>query len=201
MIDFLKQFEGRKAGFSKSTRESAVMVLFTIKDNTPYLILEERSHEMRTQPGEISFPGGRIDKGETPTEAALRETKEELGIDPDKITIIGELDYYITHFEMVLHPILGIYLGELDFKDINPLEVHKVHLIDFNYFLETEPTKHGATVGVHPDENFPIDPYDWRKLSYSINFYQTENILIWGMTANMIKALVDIIKEEPYETK
>lgn len=195
MHNKLDRLRGRVAGFSEHIRQSAVMLLLTERSGGCYLVLEERSHSMRTQPGEISFPGGRIEAGETPVEAALRETQEELGIDPSDIEIIGELDYYITHFEMVLHPILGLYTGDDDFSRFNPAEVHEVHLIPFDYFLEREPALHGATIDISPDDDFPISPYDFRELYYQISFYQTDSILIWGMTANIIYQFVSLIRQ------
>ncbi|MFN3284604.1 MAG: NUDIX domain-containing protein, partial [Pseudothermotoga sp.] len=61
-------------------QESAVCVPIVFLDDEPYLILIRRSRRLRRHPGQISFPGGFVEKGETPLEAAVREMKEEIGV-------------------------------------------------------------------------------------------------------------------------
>jgi 8-oxo-dGTP pyrophosphatase MutT (NUDIX family) len=63
-------------------RRGAVLMLFGDGENGGELLLTERAHHMRSHPGQVSFPGGSIDPGETPVEAALREAQEETGLDP-----------------------------------------------------------------------------------------------------------------------
>ncbi len=60
------------------------------------MILTVRREHMRTHAGQVAFPGGRIDPGEDATAAALREAWEELGLDPNEVEIVGELDPYRT---------------------------------------------------------------------------------------------------------
>jgi len=73
-------------------RRGAVLILFSEHaEGGGELLLTERAHDMRSHPGQVSFPGGRIDPGETPREAALREAWEETGLDPDSVHVFGEL--------------------------------------------------------------------------------------------------------------
>jgi 8-oxo-dGTP pyrophosphatase MutT (NUDIX family) len=73
---------------------------------------------LNTQPGEICFPGGGIEKNETPMKSSIRETCEELNIDESNIRVIGSTDYIITPFNLILYPFVGI-LENIDFKNIN----------------------------------------------------------------------------------
>ena len=71
---------------------SAVLIPFLIRDGAYHVLYEIRAAKLRSQPGEICFPGGRIEAGETPLETAVREATEELCIDRGRIEIVGALD-------------------------------------------------------------------------------------------------------------
>ena len=77
---------------------------------------------MRSHPGQIAFPGGGIDAGESPEEAAVREAHEELGIDPAKIRMIGRSDVYKTHSGFEITPVLATVPGDIEIRP-NPVEV------------------------------------------------------------------------------
>ncbi len=74
---------------------AAVLIPITDREQ-PGVILTVRREHMRTHPGQIAFPGGRIDRDENPTAAALREANEELLLDPGSADIVGTLDPYQT---------------------------------------------------------------------------------------------------------
>ena len=73
-----------------------MLVLLTDVGDGPEVLLTRRSWEMRTHRGEVSFPGGRMDPGETALDTALREAHEEVGLDPELVTVRGELDHLNT---------------------------------------------------------------------------------------------------------
>jgi len=77
-------------------RLSAVLLLLTEGPHGAEVLLTRRSMEMKNHRGEISFPGGRVDPGETAVETALREAHEEVGLDPALSTIVGELEHLST---------------------------------------------------------------------------------------------------------
>ena len=83
------------------------------------LLFEVRAKNMKSQPGEICFPGGHVEKGETPQQAALRETFEEIGIDRQKIELIGPGDILYGYANYTLFTYMGI-IGERDLQAIQP---------------------------------------------------------------------------------
>ncbi|MEF1862735.1 CoA pyrophosphatase, partial [Neisseria gonorrhoeae] len=77
-------------------KRASVLIPIIEINNTHYILFEVRSKNLKHQPSEISFPGGKIESGETPYEAVIRETCEELGTFSDNIEVISSLDLLIT---------------------------------------------------------------------------------------------------------
>jgi 8-oxo-dGTP pyrophosphatase MutT (NUDIX family) len=102
-------------------RPAAVLVAMTERDE-PGMLLLHRPSNMRAHPGQVAFPGGKIDPGETPVEAALRETWEELGIRPGLVQVIGTGDMYRTHSGYEITPVLATVPQDVEINP-NPAEV------------------------------------------------------------------------------
>lgn len=103
-------------------RAAAVLAAFTDRGDDAGVLLLHRPSNMRSHPGQIAFPGGSVDPGETAIEAALRETWEELGIRQDKVRVIGESDVYETHSGFAITPVLGVVPADVEIVP-NPTEV------------------------------------------------------------------------------
>ena len=151
---------------------SPAAVLVAITDRaSPGLILTLRHADMRTHAGQVAFPGGRIDDGETPREAALREAEEELALDRAHVRLLGEADPYRTVTGFAVTPVVGIVPPDLVLTP-NPLEVEEW----FEAPLD-----------------FVLDPINQQRMStefkgrmrhnYQINW---NNRRIWGATAAML---------------
>jgi 8-oxo-dGTP pyrophosphatase MutT (NUDIX family) len=102
-------------------RPAAVMMGVTDRPE-PGVILIHRPLDMRQHPGQVAFPGGKLDPGEDAVEAALRETHEELGINPSDITIIGATDRFLTGTGYDITPVMGLMPPDLPIAP-NPVEV------------------------------------------------------------------------------
>ena len=95
----------------------AIMIPLVQVNEEWHVLFEVRSLTMRKQPGDISFPGGRIDPTDnSPLEAAIRETHEELGIDPASINVLGQMSAYIASSSFVVYPFVAI----IDHHEIYP---------------------------------------------------------------------------------
>ena len=109
MKNLKKKFENYTPyinGYKNMKRASVLIPL--VKENNSYSILFQlRSKTMSHQPGEISFPGGKIEANETPLEACIRETCEEIGACEADIEIISPLDIYVSHANLIIHPFVG----------------------------------------------------------------------------------------------
>jgi 8-oxo-dGTP pyrophosphatase MutT (NUDIX family) len=100
---------------------AAVLIAITERDD-PGMLLLHRPSTMRSHPGQIAFPGGKLDPGETPVEAALREANEELGIPEDAVRVVGTSDIYNTHSGFEITPVVGVVPPDLKIVP-NPTEV------------------------------------------------------------------------------
>src|SRR5438270_12175083 len=92
---------------AQATVRAAVLIAITDRPE-PGVVLTVRREHMRTHAGQIAFPGGRIDVGEEPVAAALREANEELLLDPTIVEIVGVLDPYRTVTGYVVTPVIGV---------------------------------------------------------------------------------------------
>lgn len=103
------------------TAEAAVLIAVTERDE-PTVLLTQRPRTMRDHPGQVAFPGGKIDAGENAVEAALREAWEELGIEADQVRVIGTTDRYQTGTGFDITPVLATVPADLTIRP-DPREV------------------------------------------------------------------------------
>lgn len=193
-------FKERNAKLIGEYKISAVMLLIYNDGDEECLLFEKRALNMRRQPGDICLPGGKVEVEETFLKAAIRETCEELMLEETDIEYIGEMDYLITPYGSILYPFVS-YVHKFPYN-FNKDEVHEVIKIPIKYFLQNEPLKYDMKIGPTSFEGFPfkyINGGENYKFSDGIlpqYFYEYESIVIWGFTARIVKAFIDIIKEK-----
>lgn len=175
----------------------AAVLIALIENGEDYDVLfEVRSSQIPDQPGDVCFPGGAVEPGESFDEAAVRETCEELLIQPEQIRIIGASD--IMHIRnTMIYPYVGILT---DYRDsFSEDEVAEVFRVPLKFFRETEPDKYMVDAMAQPEENFPYEliqggrNYKWRVMHTEELFYQYEGHVIWGLTARMLAAFLKLL--------
>ena len=171
--------------FMTASRHSAVLVpLFVGPAGETRLILTRRSARLRSHAHQVAFPGGRLDHGETAVEAALRETHEEIGLPPDRVRIIGQLENLSTvASDSSITPFVGVVDGELPLLVPSAREVERI--FDVSLAELTDPDCYHEEIWAFDDGTFPV----W--------FFEVEGDTIWGATARMIRRLLDLLILSP----
>ncbi|MGX1264133.1 coenzyme A diphosphatase NUDT7 [Rossellomorea marisflavi] len=171
-------------------------------DGKPHILFEVRSQDMRRQPGEICFPGGKVDPSDaSEKEAAIRETSEELGISMDEVRDVYPLDYIITPFGTMIYPFVGRIETTPEDLQPNPAEVGEVFTVPLDDLLNDEPDIYTIDVKMHPEESFPYDripggkQYEWQARQMQEVFYYHEDKVIWGLTARILHHFLSELKK------
>jgi 8-oxo-dGTP pyrophosphatase MutT (NUDIX family) len=160
-------------------RASAVLAAFyeDDADGEPYVILTRRGHDLRSHRGEVSFPGGLAEPGESLVEAALREAEEEVGLLPHTVEVVGELDHLRTvSSRSFIVPHVAVVSGGRPELRPNPVEVDAVLLVPVAELLL--------------DEVYREERWQWDGQERSIFFFELVGDTVWGATAAMLRQLL-----------
>ncbi|PSL40104.1 8-oxo-dGTP pyrophosphatase MutT (NUDIX family) [Planomicrobium soli] len=185
---------------SEEFAKYAILLPLIEKEGDIHVLFEVRSQNMRRQPGEICFPGGRIDpQDKSEQDTAIRETIEELGIEKSDIHDVFPLDYIVSPFGMMVYAYAGFIQSGAQF-DPNPSEVESFFTVPLAFFLEIKPKVYRINFDVQPEESFPYnliaggENYNWRTRTLDEYFYIYEDKVIWGLTARILSHFVEIIR-------
>ncbi|RSK29129.1 CoA pyrophosphatase [Bacillus sp. HMF5848] len=183
----------------KHYSQFAVLLPLVVINDEIHILFEVRSQDLRRQPGEICFPGGRIDPHDKNAQsAAIRETTEELGIAQHDIINVFPADYLVSPFGMIVYPYVG-FIQTPENICHNRAEVEDVFYVPLSYFKENTPEVHRLNVNLEPEETFPFEliqggkHYNWRTSKLDEYFYKYDDKVIWGLTARILKNFVDML--------
>ena len=167
----LKKRQKRSINFP-DYRKAAVMMLFFEKNNSPHVLLQLRTDRVSTHKGQVSMPGGGHDSTDRDLlQTALRETNEEMGIDPSDIELIGEFDEYISIMGFQVNVFAGALNSKIEYTACDD-ETEEILEVPFSIFYnETFYKREKLT---HEGRDFDVYYYDFNG--------QT----IWGMTARIL---------------
>ena len=192
-----KKLNNRPVGVIGDRKEFAVLIPLIETDEGLSLLYEVRGRTIK-QPGDVCFPGGKIEKGEDIVSAALRETQEEIGIKKENIDIIGRFDSLLEVNRLRLHTVVGLLKNE-DLKSIKlNYEVSETFTVPIKYFEENEPDYFKQEIIQDPNgfpyEKHGIDPnYKWRKAFQDTFFWHYEGHCIWGITSAITEWFINHI--------
>ncbi len=163
----------------REARVGAVLVLLEETDAGPLVVLTRRRRDLRSHPGQVSFPGGRLDPGETLEEAALREAQEEIGLDPSTVEVVGAgPTFYIPPSRFWVVPVLARWRAPHELTE-NPWEVDAVLRVPLAQLLDRRRWRHA--------------PLSLRGSSWA---WQLDDDLLWGATAVVMSLLLDVAVQD-----
>lgn len=197
--NFFKDFTPFING-AENMKKYSVLIPLVEKNNEPHILFQVRAISLKTQPGEICFPGGRIEKNESPIDAAIRETCEELGLTNNDLQIISPLDLFVSPFNFIINPYIG-RLKNIENLIINKDEVDHIFLVPLDYLLKYEPLEYVNTIGINRCDDFPFDlignpTYKFKTSPYPTQFYIYNDYVIWGLTAKILNNFLNTLKNK-----
>jgi 8-oxo-dGTP pyrophosphatase MutT (NUDIX family) len=162
-------------------REAAVLMPIIDRPAELTLLLTQRTRHLSAHAGQISLPGGRREAEDaTPVETALRETREEVGIRPEEVRVIGAMDCYETRTGFLITPIIGLVTPDYTLLP-NAYEVEEVFEVPLAFLLDPQNHKtHSRTD---------------RGMRYRFHAMPYHDYYIWGATAAMLKSLYQQLME------
>jgi len=154
-----------------------------LRDTGCWVMLTRRTATVGRHAGQVSFPGGEAEPGESPREAALREAAEEIGVDPERIQVLGELTpLHVPVSGFVLHPVVAFAWGRPRFSP-DPREV--AELFDASLANLGDPANQLV-------ETWRLDGRDYR-----VPFFEVYGEIVWGATAMILAELLTLLGHPP----
>lgn len=191
-----RRYQDHEPGLLGAARSCAVLCPLIEGEDGLCLLFEVRSSFV-SQGGEVCFPGGRMEPGESPRDCALRETEEELSIPRQEVTVLGTPDFIWNQRGFLLRPVLGLVSpAGLAALRPSPAEVAEVFTVPLAFFRETAPDLRRYELVPRVPEDFPYGPvgiprdYPWSHGQVEIPIWYYEGRVIWGMTARLVREII-----------
>lgn len=142
------------------------------------ILFTVRSENLAAHSGQIAFPGGAVEGGETLEQAAIREAEEEVGIPPRSVEILGRLDDIITHSGFLVAPFAAVIHEPVEYV-MQESEVVEVFEVPLEALLDVR----------NPEVRY----VPFRQKHFPAYFYHHGSYEIWGLTGRMLKAFLDLV--------
>ncbi|GLX77310.1 coenzyme A pyrophosphatase [Thalassotalea insulae] len=163
----------------KHLRQSAVLIVLIEQDGLLQVLLTKRANHLKHHSGQICFPGGKVEQSDNSfIDTALREAQEEIGLSPDKVSVIGQLHPYQTISGFSITPVVAILEQAVDYQ-IDNNEVAEVFQVPLRHFLNA-------------NGHFSID-VQHQSGNHQVHFMPYQHYNIWGATAAILKDLIQLI--------
>jgi 8-oxo-dGTP pyrophosphatase MutT (NUDIX family) len=168
---------GMRVASGSALRPAAVLVAVWVEPEGAAIVLTKRASHLKHHPGQIAFPGGKLDRTDASLEAAaLRETREEIGLSPDRVEIIGALPIHETVTGFAVTPFVGLVRGSFD-----PVpeagEVEEVFTVPLRHVLDPA--------------RFAIERRQWMGVWRRYYAVPYGPYYVWGATARILRGLAE----------
>lgn len=162
---------------ARQLRPAAVLILIIAEGEEPRVLMTRRSDSLASHTGQIAFPGGRLDPGETVVEAALREAREEVALSLEGIEVLGLADRYETGTGFLVTPVVA-WVTAAPRTEPNPEEVAEVFEVPWAFLMDA---------ANHRQDHYELEGQP-RRYFWAMPYGER---YIWGVTAGILRALHD----------
>jgi 8-oxo-dGTP pyrophosphatase MutT (NUDIX family) len=162
---------------ARELRPAAVLILIIAEGEGPRVLMTRRSDSLASHTGQIAFPGGRLDPGETVVEAALREAREEVALSVEGIEVLGLADRYETGTGFLVTPVVA-WTTAVPATRPNPDEVAEVFEVPWGFLMDA---------ANHRQDHYELEGQP-RRYFWAMPYGER---YIWGVTAGILRALHD----------
>lgn len=180
-LDRLRSILGRRPAIeidAPEYRRACVLVPIVRVHDEWSILFSRRSANLAAHSGQIAFPGGAVEEGESLEIAAVREAEEEVGIHRGAVELIGRLDDVITNSGFLVAPFAGVIRERIDYV-LQEAEVTEVFEVPIDALLDV----------AQPE----VRLVTFRDRKYPAYFYRYRDYEIWGLTGRMLKAFLDLV--------
>ena len=191
-----RRYQRHEPGLLGAAQSYAVLCPLIEETDGLRLLFEVRAPQLR-QGGEVCFPGGRMEPGETPEDCALRETEEELSIPRGEVELLGPSDFICNQRGFLLRPVVGVVSpAGLARMRPSPAEVAEIFTVPLDFFRRTPPVTARYELTPSLPEDFPYEAagiprdYVWSRGAVEVPSWRYEGHVVWGMTARIVKDLI-----------
>lgn len=168
---------GSRGGNGQMVPAGVLVPFVKEADGTLSVLLTQRTMKVKDHKGQVSFPGGVTEEGDVSLlETALRETREEIGLDSARVKVMGRLRPYDTITGYRIHPFVGVLEGR---PEVTPsdVEIEEVFFVDMDTLMDVSTFKESRV--------------EWEGKVYSVCAYEWGGPVIWGATANILTELIE----------
>lgn len=196
-VDALRRlFGGHQPGLMGARHSYAVLCPLVERADGAHLLFEVRAAGIR-QGGEVCFPGGKADSGESAADCALRETGEELSIPRQEITLLGTPDFLCSQRGFLVQPVVGLVSADgMAALRPAPAEVADVFTAPLSFFRACPPEIYSYELLPRVPADFPYDAigipesYAFQRGRVEVPVWRYQGHIIWGMTARIVRHLI-----------
>ena len=159
-------------------RKASVLIPLLEIGGEIFVLFTKRAKHLRSHPGQVSFPGGKEDNQDSNSlDTALRETHEEIGLNPEKVEILGRLDQIISLYNYLVTPFVGLISSDF-IPNPNRDEIEIVFKVPLSFFMNSK--KHWS------------EEYESSSAKVLIHHFDFDRFDIWGLTAKLVLRLLEI---------